>query len=264
MPNWNNLPPAVLVYAPGLVAFALALAGVALTRRAERWWPLAAALGLGAGWMLLVPSPAAWVRPRVVLEHLVVPAFVAVLGAAAIPVLRGRLRGWVAFAVLGVAGGWLAGAVRGEFWRAWFAVSAVAWLLRLSGARTAAGAALVAFVLLLGLVAAGAAPVWIGVAGVLLGAAAGVAALRPGAVLGLVAPAVGLVAIELGTGGLMRSRVDMMDLVCAGALLAPRLSGWMERAVGRRLGRFARLAAAGLTALAVVVLAWLAARLLHR
>ena len=112
MPNWVNLPPLLGIYGPGVVAFVLALGGVAAWRRFEGRWAAVAAVAVMAGWMLLLPSPRAWVFPRVVAEHLVGPAAVAALGAAAMPGLaRGRrAQGGLGVAGLGFGGWWLAGA----------------------------------------------------------------------------------------------------------------------------------------------------------
>ena len=236
---WDNLPGFVSVGLPGVVAFVLSLVGTVVSRRAEGRWPgVVAGVVAGAvlvGWMLLVPVPRAWVMPRVVMEHLVLPSFVALVGAVAAGWVRGRLLGWVGVVVLGVAAWSLAGSGVGrvEFWRVWFGVVGVAWLLRAGGARVVGRGVLVGATLLLGLLLSGAALVWSGVALVLFGAWLGVVLLRPGAVAGVVVLAAGIVAVDLGTGVVVRGRVGFMDLVCVAAMLAPGAAGGVERLMGR-------------------------------
>lgn len=266
MPNWTILPPFVPIYGPGLLAFVLALLGLLLSRRVQASWGIVAAGALLLGWMLVVPSPRAWVMPRGMVEHLVVPAGLTMLGAIAVLWVRERWAGWLGFVVLAASAWWLAGApgARTEFWRVWFGVAGVAWALRLLRGREAAGWSVIGLVLLLGSMVGGAPMVWGGMAAVLFGAGLGVAAVRPGALLGAAAPAVAVVGTALGTGGLLRGRIGVMDLVCGLAVLAPVASRWLERPLGQRFGRAAPWLAMCVTAGLAVAVAWGGARLGHR
>jgi len=255
---WTDLAPLVPFYLPGLLSFVVALAGVLALRRNEALQPAVAAAAAMLGWMLLVPMPRSWVMPRVAVEYLVVPAMVAMLWAAGRLWVRGRLLSPLRAFAPGFAAWWLAGSgvARGEFWRVWFATVGLDWLLRRMGGRAAGSWVLVAGTVLLGLLVGRAPLVWVGAAVVLAAAGLGVAVLRPAATLGGVILPMALVAIDLGTGVLVRGRIGFMDLVCGGAVFSPLAVRGLTPLVGRRLGRAGGVLCMVASAMLMVGLAW--------
>lgn len=200
---------------------------------------MAGAAGALAGWALLpgVALQSVWV-PRTVPDHLLLPAAAALAAALASPWLRGRAGRWMPAVLALAVGWWVAGSApaRPEFWRVWATVAAAVLLLpRLTGPGGAQSAA-VAASLAVGLLAAGAPPVWVVVATVAAGAAVG--AWATGGAIPATVLVVAAAVVDLGAGRLVRAGFNGMDLAC----ILPPLAALMTPAIGARLGRLGRTA----------------------
>ncbi len=253
------------VYQGPLAALAASLLVVLLGRLTRgRWTPAAA--GALVGWAALVPASTllrAVLMPPTLVARLLLPALLAVALGFLLPVLRGRAVRWAPALVLAAAGWWLAGspAGRGEFWRVWAAVGLGGWLLSRAVRNEPARAMAAALALWAGLVVAGAPPVWIVAALVLV--AASVALLGGRLALPPVLVVVAAAAASLGAGRLVRAGLNGVDAAALATLAAP----WMVPVLGVRLsGRLGRagpvLAVPAAAALAAGVV-WCVARLLR-
>ena len=230
-----------------LLASALALA-VALLATALRRPALAAAagpVGVAVGWAALAAvggAPRLALSPRTLPERLLLPAALALVAVAVLPLARGRwaTAGWMLLGAL--IGWWLAGtpAARVEFWRVGAACTLLAWALAASAGRDAGPAAAAALTLWGALLLVGAPAMSLGAASVVAAAALGSLVARPWppapalAVLAAAAAA----AASLGGGRLVRGQVAAVDVACLAAAVAP----WLVRPIGGLVPRAAWLA----------------------
>ena len=255
-----NLVP---IAAPLAVAVVAVIAGRLATRRRPEWRPVAAAAALVVGWAVLAGGPRAWWAPRLVVDHLAGAALALVLGAAMAVRLRGRAQAWAALIAAGAAAWWIAGApaARPEFWRCWFAVMVLGWVVRRFGFDAGAPALALGSTLAFGLFAAGAPLGDVVVAVVVCGVV--LVGWRERRAVPAMALAVAVAAAELGAGRLVRGGIGMVELVCVAAIAAAALRGWAGGVLQRRLGRSTEVVAPVALALAGAAFAWIGARALR-
>lgn len=239
-PILHSLPSGLLAYAGPLLAVVVALAGAVLCRAKSRRAALPAVGALAAllGWAV-VAHPTGFGRTAIRSGPglLLVPGAAALVLAVVAAWAGGRLRRWGPVLAVVIAGWWLADATAGraEFWRVWFAVGALGWLLSRASAeepgRGLAGAA----ALWGGLALTGAPAGW--TAAALVGAAAwaGLAAAGAGAFVPAAAMAALVAGSDLALGRIRRGGLNAADLACIAAVLAPLLAGVLAPRM-RRLG----------------------------
>ncbi len=276
-----TLPGAPFAHDPVLHAFQAPLVALGVTlalgligRVTGARWPVASAGAGGAlaGWMALLPVAAAIravLAPRAMADFLLLPAVAVLMAGLATLWLRGRAERWLPIAIAALAGWWLAGSppARPEFYRVWLAVGLAAWLLaRGVAAQGSAGAGgrvlAAALALWVGLLVAGAPPVWLAAA---LVAVAAAAAAWP---LGGALPALLLVTVaaaaDLATGRLVRAGLNAADLACLLAPGAVWVVPWLTTRFPKRFGRMGATLAVPAAGALTVGAVWLGARLLHR
>jgi hypothetical protein len=260
----HSLTAALIAYAAPLAAFVVASA-VWLAARGRAWAGTAGGLGLLAGWALLLPirvlPRAIWASPRGV-EVLVLPALVCVAGVALTAWRGGRQGRLIAVVLAGFAGWWVARNEVGtaEFWRVWFAIAGLTWVV----ARVCAGRAerflVLALALWGGLAVAGTGAAWLMAAAVAVSAAAGLLAAGADAALPAAAVAALLGVADLAHGRLLRGRLDTIDLACVAALAAPFVAAALAGRLGRMSDRLAPVLAGVVGAGATVVAVWVLRR----
>lgn len=247
----HSFTSALSLYGGPLAALLIALA-VPLAARGKAWADAAAPMALLVGWALLLRMSqlprAIWAPSRGV-EALLAPALACLAGIALLAWRGGRQARLIAIGAAVFAGWWVARENVGlaDFWRVWFGIGVLAYLLSRIMQGRADRALVLAGALLGGLAVAGAASAWLMAAAVAAAAATGLGAAGVSAALPAAALAALIGASELAGGRLLRGRVGLVDVACLAAMAAPfiadlaaarlkrlppRVSAVLSRAIG--------------------------------
>lgn len=263
-PILHSAPALLSTYLAPLAALSIALA-VALAARGKAWSAIAFPLALLIGWALLQPVtllPRVLWAPHRGAETLLAPALAGVIGMGLLAWrLRARPR-LMATAMALFAGRWIARDWVGvsDFWRVWFGIAALAALLSRMMQAKPDRVLVFAAALWGGLMVAGAGTVWtlaalVTAAGAAGAVAAGARGVFPSALLAAL-----LGATDLAGGRLLRGRLDMVDVACVTAVVAPLAGEWLAARFGTLPKLVAPVMARSVGVAAAVGAVWLLRR----